>query len=303
MKDSPNAYALFSDSKLVSQYYRCGNNVFNVSSLHEFYHPIGTMDFAIKYVMEGTERYVINKQPYDVVSGSYLLLNGAKEGHVEIDSKKDVKGICIYISPVLITEIVASLQRPDTAYADPMLASFFYTDHFLENQYRSDYTFLGKKMQQLGASVQKNQLSNEVVDMEFFYSISEQLIADQVQVFKQLQTIPTVKPATRRDLYRRIVRGREFMDACYTMPLTIGDIAKQSMMSEYHFFRLFKKVFGISPHKYLLGKRLDAGRQLLQQQQSVSATAVECGFADIHSFSKAFKSHFGITPSHLQKGN
>ncbi|MFT3908533.1 MAG: AraC family transcriptional regulator [Ferruginibacter sp.] len=303
MKKSTNTYTLLSDSKLVSKYYRCGGNVFNVSSLHEFYHPVGTMDFAIKYVIEGTERYVINNQAYDVNSGSYLLLNGAKEGHVEIGSKKDVKGICIYITPSLITEIVASLQRPDTAYADPMLASFFYTDHFLENQYQSDYTFLGKQMQQLSAAVQGNLLSGDDIDIEFFYSISEKLIADQVQVYKQLHAIPTLKPATRRALYRKILRGREFIDAGFMLPLSIEDIARESMMSEYHFFRLFKKVFGISPHKYLLHKRLQAGKNLLQQQQTVSAAAIECGFADIYSFSKAFKSHFGVSPSSVQKKN
>ena len=132
----------------------------------------------------------------------------------------------------------------------------------------------------------------------FFYQLSETIIADQVPIFKQLQAIPSIKSATKKDLFKRISLGKEYIENYFFLPLTIEKIAKESCMSEYHFFRLFKIVFGISPNQYIIQKRLEHGQKILKQDRYlVSTAAVESGFSDIFTFSKAFKKHFGYSPS------
>ena len=82
----------------------------------------------------------------------------------------------------------------------------------------------------------------------------------------------------------------------------IKEIADHCGMSEYHFFRLFKAVIGISPHQYLIRKRIENAHALLSDKShSVSDVAFLCGFADVFSFSKAFKKHTGTPPSLLLK--
>jgi AraC-like DNA-binding protein len=67
---------------------------------------------------------------------------------------------------------------------------------------------------------------------------------------------------------------------------------------------LFKKVVGVSPHQYILSKRLELGKELLEKKQMpVSAAALESGFADVFSFSKAFRKHFGVSPTHFSKNS
>jgi hypothetical protein len=73
-------------------------NVFNLSSLKDFERSMTSHCFAIKFVRDGIERYTINNHSYTVNSGSYLLMNGHKEGRVIIDSEKEVKGMCLNIS-------------------------------------------------------------------------------------------------------------------------------------------------------------------------------------------------------------
>ncbi len=247
----------------------------------------------------GHERYTVNKQPYNIGPNSYLLLNGNVDLAVEIEPGNNTKGVCITIATSLVEELIGSLKQPGTAYADPELASFFYTGAFLENQYHSGFNRLGRKVQQIGNAVEKSRFDSADIHEELFYELAEYLVADQVQVFKQLQNIPSIKVNTRKDLYRRINRGREYIDAHFLQELPIRDIAREAAMSEYHFFRLFKKVYHVSPHQYILHQRLAAGKRLLLAQQPVSSVALDCGFADIFSFSKAFKKHFGITPSSL----
>lgn len=295
----PAAPLRFSDTHPGIQHYRYKDNNFNVSSLYEFYKPVMARGFAIKFVTQGEERYTVDKHIYQVDAGSYLLLSGDRDIKVEIESKKNVNGICINIHNTIMEAALASYQTPDSPQPDQELAAFFYSDHFFENQYRVSNTHLGSRLQQLGRDVQASVFGVDDINDELFFTLAEEIIKDQVPVFRELQQIRVLKTATRKDLYRRILRGREYIDQSFALPLSIEMVARHAAMSEYHFFRLFKTVHGISPHQYILRKRLEAGRELLQKQYSVSTAAIDCGFSDIYSFSKAFKKHFGFPPSSL----
>lgn len=281
---------------------RIKQNSLVFSSLYEYYQPVKSEGFAIKYVVEGVERYKLNNKSYPIETGKYLLTNDTYEGSVEIEADRNVKGICININPQMIAEVLASKKRPDTPYSDNELGQYFSSTHFLENQYSDTQTHLGHLLRTLTVKVHNDEVDEENISTELFYTISEKIIEDQTPVFRQLQTIPSLKPSTRKDLYRRLQRGKEFIDNSFTIPLSIETIAQEACMSEYHFFRLFKLIFGLSPNQYLIKKRLEYSRNiLLQDRYSVSVAAIESGFSDIHTFSKAFKKHFGVAPSYLNK--
>lgn len=288
----------FSDKEQTILRFGVGGNRFNLSSLSDFHMPVDACGFAIKFVTEGAEHYTVNDQRYTVSAGSYLLLNGDMTASVEIGSRQNVKGICINISDSLIKDVLATMIRPDAPQADPGLADFFYTRHFLENQYQAAFTRLGNSLLRLSHHVCSRTLVADDIHTGLFLQLAECLAADQAAVFRQLQSLRAVKPATRRDLCRRLLRGREFIDAGYTQPLSIARIAQEAALSEYHFFRLFRQMFGLSPHRYMLSRRLQLAASLLSRRDlPVTAVAFECGFADIYSFSKAFRRHFGCAPS------
>ena len=121
---------------------------------------------------------------------------------------------------------------------------------------------------------------------------------DHIPVFRQLQSVSSVKPVTRKDLLRRLTKGKEYIDTHFILPLQVDDIARECGLSEYHFYRLFKNVFGISPHQKIVQNRLTYGRHLIKHKYaSVSDAALASGFSDVYAFSKSFKKHFGFSPS------
>lgn len=87
--------------------------------------------------------------------------------------------------------------------------------------------------------------------------------------------------------------------------LRANDIAQAVGVSERHLRRLFAAQ-GVSLADYLLGRRLDRARLALQDPQQRSATVAETayrfGFSSHAHFSRAFKQHFGLTPSELLRG-
>ncbi len=279
------------------------SNLINCSLLTEFWSAVPFRSFSIKYVAGGgCETYVVNGKAFPITAGQYLLANQHSEGYVEIDSKTKVTGICIDIAPNILSEVVASWQRPDTPIADVALDIFFDTPNFLENSYQSSQTHVGKVLQQLDAHSLNQAYQNKEITQDFYFYLAEQVVADHIPLYRQLQHIQTVKPQTRKDLYRRIAQSREYIAQCFATIQSIAEIATEVGMSEYHFFRTFKAVYGLPPHQYLLQTKLQQAHYLLcQRQYAIAEVALLTGFADIAALSKAFKKYFGYVPSAVSK--
>jgi len=280
------------------------SNLLNVSTLTEFYSAAPYRSFSIKYVVEGSELYSVNGNKYQVQSKQYLLANRLSEGYVLVDSKKPVKGICIDVSPDVLTEVVSSHLRPYATDIDPALGSFFGSELFLENKYNAHQTSLGKLLKEAEPLLLNNGFNVAQPSKEFYYTLCEKIVDDHVSVFRQLQKVRAVKLETRKIIMRKLLVGKNIMDDCFVQPTNITEVAAGCGISEYHFFRLFKSTFGISPNQYLIQKRMQHAQKLLTKgNQNLTELAALCGYTDIFSFSKAFKKHFGCAPSLVRQKN
>lgn len=80
-------------------------------------------------------------------------------------------------------------------------------------------------------------------------------------------------------------------------PLSLGQLAGQCALSEYHFARMFRESFGLPPHQYLLARRLAHARHLLRTgNQPFGDVAMACGFASASHFNNRFRQAMGATP-------
>ena len=68
-------------------------------------------------------------------------------------------------------------------------------------------------------------------------------------------------------------------------------------LTRYDVARQFRIMFGTSPYRYLLMRRLDAARERIHQHRPLVEVACDAGFADQAHFTRAFKSAFGLTPA------
>ena len=59
----------------------------------------------------------------------------------------------------------------------------------------------------------------------------------------------------------------------------------------------FKKDMNISIYQYILRKKLILAQQKIQDGESVTSAAIQCGFNDYSSFYKQYKKMFGVMPS------
>lgn len=81
------------------------------------------------------------------------------------------------------------------------------------------------------------------------------------------------------------------------------ELAAVAGYSPNHFARLFKRVFGVSPHQYLLERRIERAKAILRDpRRSLAQVALECGFGSQAHFNTAFKAKAGVTPGVYRKG-
>jgi AraC family transcriptional regulator len=86
-------------------------------------------------------------------------------------------------------------------------------------------------------------------------------------------------------------------------PVTLGDIAKEARLNKFHFLTLFKKIYRLSPHQYLVRLKLEFAHGLLEAGNSrVTDVCHLVGFESHGSFTNLFKRYYGIVPSQLLKG-
>ena len=85
-------------------------------------------------------------------------------------------------------------------------------------------------------------------------------------------------------------------------PLFVESLAAENGMSVAHFQRMFMKVIGIRPGRYIIQQRLNAASRLLETTDlGVSDIALSTGFCDQSHFTKMFKRERGITPGEYRR--
>jgi AraC-like DNA-binding protein len=106
------------------------------------------------------------------------------------------------------------------------------------------------------------------------------------------------------DLNRRLLRARDAMDRAYAEPLDVRAVAAVAYISEAHFIRSFRSVFGETPHRYLQRRRVERSMFLLREtDRRVTDICLDVGFTSLGTFSRTFREIVGETPSHYRLGH
>jgi AraC-like DNA-binding protein len=91
-------------------------------------------------------------------------------------------------------------------------------------------------------------------------------------------------------------RLRDLLDARLVDGLSLGEAAALLEAHPSRLVRSFTGEFGIAPHRYLTGRRLDRARRLLLQGRSAADVAPEVGFYDQAHLTRHFKRLLGVPP-------
>ena len=111
------------------------------------------------------------------------------------------------------------------------------------------------------------------------------------------------RPGRGRD--GTLPRGRlravvEYIEEHLDIGPTLSQMAAVARVSPYHFARQFKRATGLPPHQYIILRRVERAKQLLQGDLPLAEVAACAGFSDQSQFSSHFKRLVGVTPGQFR---
>lgn len=107
-----------------------------------------------------------------------------------------------------------------------------------------------------------------------------------------------LKSASVQKVSDSFSKAVNYIHANYTAPISIDKLCSIACMSKAVLFRKFKTAFGLTPIEFILKKKIDAAKELLDSEefQSVKYISINCGFNSESYFNQMFKRQVGTTP-------
>jgi AraC family transcriptional regulator len=264
-----------------------------LSSLEGSFH---NPQYGLKYVISGQERYYFHGKDHVIRSGEFLLVNRDQQYECSFRESETVHGYCLNIDHNFLEGVFTAMRNSESYLLDNLEPTNNSIEIF-ETVYSAAEPFSRFLASQV--DVLTNAGSN-FDGYNFYEELSFRLLLSQKKTWAEIERIKASKSSTKKELYRRLYLAKAIMDEDPSQKLNIPLLARRCALSEFHFFRSFKAVFGKSPHQYILTKRLEKANRLLKEGiTSITHIAYECGFNDIFSFSKSFRKNFKMAPSSI----
>lgn len=250
---------------------------------------------SIKCAFGGSEQYQSGARSFKVNENHFLVMNQGTVYSSYIDSQREVESFTLNITPEFErTALQSILSSDDSLLDDPYTSKAAVLR--LEERVRPLDSFVVptvRKIRDRTASFESNVTEIEQLFFELVEGLCELQRHDN-----NIARLSGTKLSTREEIFRRLKVAKELIDTSYSSPLTIADLSRAACMNEFHFLRQFKRAFRMTPHQLIIQCRLNgAARMLRESDLTVAMICLQVGFIDAASFSKLFRSRFGVSPN------
>ena len=264
-------------------------------------YPEHSGPMTLKTVRSGCEISEVGRARFAVTPGRYLLLND-KQRHAHA-VEDDAEVFLLMFRSGLAAEVAASLTTPTEHLLDNPKITSEPLD-FFERTYPNDalLTSLLNNLQTRLFEVNFRDLRESQSALEtLFHPVLVRLLHLHRDIYKEVEKLPVVRYATRVETYRRLWRARDFIEASFLEPISLARIAEAAELSPHHLLRLFRRIYGETPHQLVTKRRLEHAKFLLTNtDRSVTDICFDIGFQSLGSFSTLFKTHLGVSPAHYR---
>ena len=253
--------------------------------------PEHVAPLSMHVVFRGREIYETRDGRHALERGRYLVLNDGQRVSTRVGLDGPVDSLSVLFEPAFAQEVLASLVTPLDRLLDDPEGRSPAGIVFVESSYATD-PVLERKLETLARS---GVAAGD--EEEQHHVLLAHLLAVHRNLREQVEQIPALRAATRAEIYRRLSRARDFVEASFVDPLSLSAMARVAGIAPHRFLRLFKQAFGLTPHRYLTERRLQEARRLLERGGTrVTDACLAVGFTSLGSFSSLYHRRFGRPP-------
>jgi len=254
------------------------------------------LPLSLKCMFNGRALYKFGRAEVAVDDSGYLILNDKQPYSIEIASPTRVETFVLWFPKGLADEVTRSSTKSDEhLLADPTnntngTVSFF-------SRYIPNDNTVSPKVRALRAAFKSADPIDDNWLEEELRELLASMVATQYTVRRALNELPAARLATREELWRRVNLARDYLHAHLSTRVSLSDAAKTACLSPFHLLRVFRAAFQQSPHHYLMERRLERAKFLLERTEiPVTSICLDCGFSSLGSFSALFHRLCGMSP-------
>ena len=263
-------------------------------------HDTGEVDgwLSIKMMLAGSAVWNTAEREFNVDETSYLILNDQHRYRLRFDSATPVTSFVLFFERGLVEDALrcrttsSARLLEDPACAAPP-AGFI---ERLETRESPLFDLLARFQRALAAGMSIPESE------DWFLRLASQMVREERSMARATGRLPAVRAATREELFRRVLRGRDFLLSQAAERVTLPGAARAACLSPFHFHRAFTQAFGKTPHQVLTRHRLERAASMLVMGQPVTEVCLSVGFESVGSFSSLFRRHFGVSPRAYRGG-
>jgi AraC family transcriptional regulator len=249
---------------------------------------------SLKTFSKGQAFYNAGAGHYAVNDDTFLILNELQSYTITIDAEKPVEPFIVFFETDLAEDVSRSLTAKSAQLLDDPEKPFTERLNFVQKLYSRK--FIEDVLSDFRTSL-PDKKNDQLWLKEKLHQLMQRILAAHRNTFREIEQISSVRSSTRKELYQRVYRARDFIAAVFHQPVTLDEIARVACLSTNHLLRSFKQIFGQTPHQYLTGLRLAEAQKLLKKTElPVIQICQSVGFESHSSFSLLFRRHFGVSP-------
>ena len=255
---------------------------------------------SIRSAFGGQSHFMVDRQRFVIHDGRYLVFNLGQRASSFIQSVTPVETFNVTFQPEFVSDVFRSLTEDTSLLLDEPQGKCRQPLSLMVQTYPHD-ALVSPVLFNLRKRLDTGEVPQEWL-AEQFHLLLERLLQVQAQVSREIEAVPAIRHATRMEIYQRLALARDFLESSLNESITLTDYARVACLSPHHFLRLFKQVYGETPHQYLTRLRLERALSLLRKTRlSVTEICFLVGFESLGSFSSLFKKIYGAAPSALRE--
>jgi len=240
-------------------------------------YPDYTQLLSVKMLSGGSESYFLDGRRIRVDDDTFLVLNAQRRYGSHIDELRPVRSFSIFFRAGMAEEVADALRRPAEALLSQPAGERGSTVEFDERLREHDRA-VTPVLRHIQRTVDAG-LATEPWLEEQLQLLLARLLRGEHRLLRLHELVPARRPATRRELFRRLGLGITFIHTHFREPIGLRDIADAAHLSPFHFLRAFKAVHGATPFAYLTRKRVGAALRLVRESRwRLTDVAAHVGF-------------------------
>lgn len=270
------------------------NQVIYTATSEKYHYPAHSTPYLLVANFKNTGNYQLNKQPVFANDKFFYFLNPGDWLEINFKGGPELETLLIQFSEGFISEWISYRRTPEEKLVDE-LALNKQDDWYIPNIPFEYSSALRNHLRQISSHGSSEALESHLFDLlESFWPLMEGSHQD-------LRKTGAKKPATQAELYRRLMIARDFINDHFNRSPTIGQMAAAACLDKFHFLKLYKSRYGITPHQYLVRLKLQHSRELLLTgKYSIFEACSLAGFESQGTFTNLFKRHYGQLPSQVK---